>query len=242
MIRKALIIGGYDTKNVGVDADLKHYSSFLHSCYGGGWYESEVKILNSPSKFILNVAIAEVKQADFSFVVFTGHGGFNTKTQKLELDAGEDYFINYDKLCGLTTRQILITDCCRDHYQPKAKVCNESFQLNAFDSSAPNFNICRKKYTEAVLNGPRSQTSLYSCSDDEFSNGGPKKGGSYSFHLLNNATKWATHTSQQTLDVTEAHALAERSVTADPKNKAQNPDIHTPRTWNQFPFAVTYSY
>lgn len=79
MKRKMLIIanpGERDAENYceGVNQDVTRYHRFFTSIQGGAWKTDEIKTLIRPNPWEVDLALSELRQAEYSMVIFCGHG------------------------------------------------------------------------------------------------------------------------------------------------------------------------
>lgn len=86
MKRKMLIIanpGERDAENYceGVNQDVPRYHRFFTSIQGGAWKTDEIKTLIRPEPREVDLALSELKSADYSMVIFCGHG-YSRKTEQ----------------------------------------------------------------------------------------------------------------------------------------------------------------
>jgi hypothetical protein len=244
MNRKALIIGSPDgdgEKHLpGVEKDLVEYKSFLKSPLGGAWRENEIVILNDPGKAEVSSALTALKKADYSLVVFSGHGYVDgeTKSTIVELKNGS---LNSNTLRIGAPKHVLILDSCR--------VVIELAKLLAFDEAlvkkmAPSLDPeqCRLYYDKRIEECASALVVLFACSEGETA-ADTSRGGRYSYSLISTAKNWLTSSSTNTaseyaiLSIVGAHNKAYESVQQLSGNR-QTPDIEKPRCDKYFPFAV----
>ena len=112
MRRKALLIahpGAGEDFLPGVFEDLNRYQRFLRSPIGGWWGEDEVAVLEEPDAREVLSAIQWTKDADYSLVMFSGHGKKPGVFTIVSLGESE---LSAQRL--KTGRpQTVILDCCR---------------------------------------------------------------------------------------------------------------------------------
>jgi hypothetical protein len=222
MKRKALLIGNSNGLS-GVKLDISNFTAFLKSDVGGGWYNSEIVIKMNPIKRDLMNTISQLKNEknDFSFVLFSGHGGYQKGTI-LEINNNEET-INERDLEYIAPRQISIFDCCRN-------VVNISAYENLFEKSARMFDTSvsniRAKYDVRIMQAIEQQVSLYACSVNE-SALDTDDGGLY----INNLLKAASNVNSEYKRIEEAHEEARDKTKNEAKNKGrnQNPTATLPK-------------
>lgn len=203
MKRKALLIGdsGYDDDYLnGVEYDLENYKNFLKSLRGGAWYDKEISILSNKSKNVILNEIKAIKEAkyDLVFVVFAGHGCYDSNKQCRKLSIGiYDETIYEEELWNLAQRQVLILDSCSGCVQE-----NLSCEHNRNDFNQTDITKMRHKYEEICLQCPPQQIYLY-ASKIGTSAGDTENGGLYSTNLLEILEKYEIE--GQYLDIVNAH-------------------------------------
>jgi Caspase domain len=118
MNRKALLIGnpgtvGHEDYLPGVVRDLENYKAFLESPLGGAWRPDEIKTLKAPTKDETTNQISSLKGADYSFIVFSGHGRHSKSldTTIVKLRSGVE--LSSAALREGAAKHTLILDCCR---------------------------------------------------------------------------------------------------------------------------------
>lgn len=135
MKRKMLIIanpGELDAENYceGVNQDVTRYHRFFTSIQGGAWKPDEIKTLIRPEPREVDLALSELKSADYSMVIFCGHG-YSRKngTTMVELYKDCDYDSNNFKQGA--ARHTVILDCCRVVYEPVSESVSNHYELRA---------------------------------------------------------------------------------------------------------------
>ena len=245
MDRRALIIAnpgevGSEDYCEGVNEDTVSYGSFLLSPVGGTWYAQEIHILKRPTVRELGTEIDWIKRADYSLVVFTGHGrnGTNDSTM-LQLRTGVEIDANDLKIQG--RRQTLILDCCRE-VQPR-ELMKRLDEALAFDRARPTLypNLCRRYYDECLERCDKELVLLHACARGERAGDDSELGGVYSHCLRRAALDWANTfnrapSNYDTLSIVAAHGKAEELVKY--RNPNQHPKIQKPRTGPYFPFSI----
>ena len=89
--------GERDAENYceGVNQDVTRYQCFFTSIQGGAWKSDEIKTLICPEPWEVALALSELKSAEYSMVIFCGHG-YSRKngTTMVELYKDCDYDSN----------------------------------------------------------------------------------------------------------------------------------------------------
>ena len=165
MKRKALLIGSPGTTYLtGVEQDLKNMVAFLTSANGGSWNETTeiYKVPNLEPKYSdIKPHLDSLKNYDFAFVYFTGHGYSDSNDKaKINLNSTETPFVN--DLAQLCTRQITIVDACRGYSQYfNADGLGGGVQLFTFDNN--NKSEARQIFDTYLSNCSDGQVLLYAA-------------------------------------------------------------------------------
>jgi len=248
MSRRALIISNPGEKGGkhychGVNRDVDLYTEFLTSGIGGRWYSSEIMTLPRPSRSDVRVAMHDVKRADYSLVIFCGHGGMYSLRgpTMLELRAGEE--LDSDELREGTSKRTIILDCCREVARP-AVLAKRAIALDeAVAAIRINLGYCRASYDSTIEKCSSGLVVMFGCSPDERAGDDAIRGGYYSSSLIEAATSWATSLridtrgDSRTWSVVSAHDAAEGAA-GRLSGGTQHPTIQKPRSGDYFPFAV----
>ncbi|MDK6079243.1 caspase family protein [Massilia varians] len=236
MIRSALIIGSPDDQIQGVYDDMRNYRQFFESASGGCWYPSEITTLECPSSSQVKEHLAGMKRADYSIVIFAGHGYYSLarRCTMLELrknDEIEDYALKVG-----APKHTLVIDACRVVVQDKIlKAAMESF---AARSATPDLTASRLLFENAVRASAPGLATMYSCSLNETAGDIAGTGGRYSSSLLGASKEWAESSMRGgVLSVSDAHDRAVRPTVLHSGGR-QNPVGEFPRSIPRFPFGV----
>ena len=240
MKRKALIIGnaGYGENFLqGVAKDLENYKSFLKSPFGGAWREDEIVTLNDHGLVEVNRKLSDLKKADYSLAIFSGHGYVDreTKSTIVELKNG---VLNSNKLRFGAPKHVLILDTCREIVREKRLTLDEAMM----EGMAPSLDLqkCRYYYDKRIEECTSALVVLFACSEGETAMDTPR-GGRYSYTLISAARDWLksrpTDTKYVILSVVSAHNKVCKSVQQLTGHR-QTPEIEKPRCEKYFPFAV----
>ncbi|RDU98947.1 caspase family protein [Trinickia dinghuensis] len=232
--RKALIIGCPDKDIPGVLVDMENYRRFFQSSSGGAWYSNEIEVLKSPSTASLQSAVRRLQNADYSIVVFAGHGGYSNAKQTTLLQLSPGVSIEEHELKDGAPRHTVIIDACRVHLD---KPVMEEYRAKAmaFDS-ADNPARSRMLFDNHIRACAPGLAVMHSCSIGEGAQETTDSGGLYSSILIRVGENRRAGTGQ-VLTISEAHADATALVRRETRDR-QIPRGMFPRTLPRFPFAV----
>jgi regulator of extracellular matrix RemA (YlzA/DUF370 family) len=240
MERKALIIYCDNTTSgrlVGPSKDYNNYHSFLLSNLGGNWYSNEIISLHNPHiSEVSRVVNTSLNNADYTFIIFTGHGFINTDDSKqyVELADGD---IPIAKLKTNAKRQTMIIDACRGRYS-----LNDSILSKAITDSIERFSAktsTRALFDKYVLRSEEGLTILYAA-DENQSAADTNNGGAYLLSLLAIAKQWEKENKNSlVLDLKDVHNMASKYVLKNFET-IQRPVMNNEKRRVYFPFAVKY--
>ena len=146
MRRKALLIahpGIGEDPMLGVFNDVKRYERFLCSPIGGFLKDDEIAVLKQPDAKEVLSAVEWAKDADYSVVVFSGHGSRPRMVTMISL--GDDELAAPKLKTG--ERQTIILDCCRS----TPTVVVEELRRSLAKAKAPlNATRCRYYYDKRI--------------------------------------------------------------------------------------------
>ena len=241
MKRKALIITnpgepGEDYLH-GVDRDREAYREFLDSAIGGWWYSSEIEKLDRPQVAEVMIAVRGLKDADYSVVIFSGHGGYSRVQDETILVLRPGGTIPASELLVNGRKQTVILDCCRKVGKEDLR---EAMMFKAARAlPAVNGPRCRDYYERQIEECGVSTVMMFACAVGESAYDRPE-GGVYSYSLIRGTHEWAEYEQRErpvALSVALAHEVAAERV-ARRRGERQTPGIEKPRSGPYFPFCV----
>jgi hypothetical protein len=199
-------------------------------------------VLQSPSKDSVINEIRALKSAEYSIVIFSGHGYHDGASNSTIVELSSSVSLDSKELKIGAPKHTLILDCCRQVYTPKLMFEDLA---KAMDKRAVQLSSdeCRRYYDKHIADCANGIVTLYSCSVGESALDDASRGGVYLSSLLKVATQWLDQSSVDTsknwnkLTVVGAHDRAELLVKQESGNR-QNPNIQKPREEPYFPFAV----
>lgn len=249
MIRKAILIGnntGYKASTFlkGVTKDLENYRNYLVGGIGGGWVQREIDILHNKSKRDILSAIKSC-YADYSFVVFSGHGFVNSR-DGLTYICVEDGFISEDELNTYLDKQTLILDCCRE----ESTVSNFIGDTGEYFEKAERTAIAgvrqivnaRAKFDNALAVSNQGRFTGYACLTDQLSGDNPTSGGVFSSALLRAGLNFGSKNSDRYtwLAIKAAMEHASSLISSNPFSTQQPEYLMVPGNMSiTYPFALT---
>jgi Caspase domain len=193
MDRKALLIGCPGKQNYlpGVARDLANYDRFLRSPLGGAWYSSEIISLDDPPASTVRAAIQNLKSADYSFVLFSGHGYVTSNRRSTIVGLRDDKEMDSDELRTGAAKHTLLLDCCRQVAKPMLAEDALAKMDSMTAARSLSTSACRRYYDQAISECPSALIVAHSCDIDEVANDDPTRGGYYSYSLIDVAEDWA---------------------------------------------------
>lgn len=248
MKRKALIIGTpgdgvYNKKLPGVEVDLANYRRYLMSPLGGAWTDIEIVVMNSPTSQQIQEKLKTLREVDYAFVSFSGHGGYNTSTRSTHLELGPNDLFDSRLMKIGAPKQTVVLDCCRERYTPgifESLIVRASLESL---SKGLDSKKCRAAFDNHIERCLPASIILNACNIDESAGDEAKQGGLYSASIIEAAEDFAKEIGHVPpgkniiLDVPDAHDRAAHKVRTKSDSR-QNPTIDQPRVSTYFPFAV----
>lgn len=242
MTRKMLIISnpgeiGEENYCEGVNKDIKNYIQFFTSALGGGWYESEITYLERPYPSEVDAELQTMKTADYSVVIFCGHGCSYKGETIIELRKGFDY--RTSSFRASAGKRTVILDCCRVIAQEITTGLYELAHMNIQKRSMDK-QKARRYYDEQLIKCAKGLVVMQACDIDETAGDDEKQGGYYSCSLIACAKDWGNQQNgfaKDCMSVVACHNVA-RSRVQSLSGGNQNPQIEKPRSMPYYPFAV----
>ncbi|HXD93866.1 MAG TPA: caspase family protein [Bacteroidia bacterium] len=201
MKRKALIVYCDNTPSghlAGTVMDAHNINSYLKSIAGGEWRTDEIGFLRNPTSIKLRRAVNFfMKDSDYTFIVFSGHGFMNLN------DGGKQYLELYDANVPITRlvtnalKQTIIVDACRNYYSAHRERLTEEYSSFIGDIEHLERPSTRHIFDSAVRKAGKGISVLYSSSRKENALDTPS-GGAFLFSLLSYAQFWSTTNSHFT--------------------------------------------
>lgn len=248
MTRKALIIGYQGEEHPdkskgeldylsGVATDIRKYGEYLHELKGGAWEWSEIETLTAPTALRVRRAIGEMSDADYTVVVFSGHGDFDMRVNNEELAINKRECIHANDLLTGAERALYILDCCRVPEHEREHM-TDSLSKSLFSMEADDSHLraaYRAKFDVQLEASAKGDIFVYACSVGESSSDlNAKYGGRFSYHFLDAAS------GHDDLDVNEVFLKGKEALMNDGRPNKQTPCITQPRGMRpSFPFYLS---
>lgn len=243
MKRRALIIYCDNTasgKLPGAVQDARNLNAHLKSLAGGEWRNDEVGFLRNPTDMrVKKVVNSSMKNADYTFTVFTGHGfihkddGFK---QYLELN---NRSIPLKNLITNSKKQTIIVDSCRGYYSTHRESLLQEQSSFLGDVQHLEQPSTRLIFDNAVRKADKGVSVLYSASVNQTALDTPS-GGAFLFSLLQYAQNWSATRSHYTYLPYDTALTRSRTLMYNKFDTKQKPVMNIgPRNFH-FPIAVKF--
>lgn len=242
MKRRALIIYCDNTHSgsiPGTIVDELQYRNFLTSNLGGEWYDKEIISLRNPdSKTVRTVIKNFLSIADYSFIVFAGHGYINTSlavpTQFIEL---ADIDISILDLKTKAKQQTIIIDACRNRRAVSRLRLNTRSKRISENLIGDPYST-RKLFEKELRKCGTGISILYAAEPGQFAIDS-NVGGAFSYSLIRSCLLWEQKKGNFNVfnlreAITYTQLLIKKLFLTD-----QNPCMQANRSGSQyFPLAV----
>ena len=232
--RKAIILycPGVDNQKgalPGTREDERLFRDFLLSDKGGCWHEDEIKSRENPTRQEAEVLAGWLFDADYSLVVFSGHGYTDSHDNKVHIEMSDGDILE-EKLIR-TPKATLIIDSCRVYYsrfdENVAALNRKNAQVNATLTS-------RFHYDHLLQQADTGHIFLHAANVNEAASAN-QTGSYYITSLLANANNSTT----PVLTVEDAHYGAITYLNNQYPATTQNPTISgSIKRKHWFPFAI----
>lgn len=241
MIRRVFLIGApLDDKSGvfyrGVLADANNFNRYFQSAVGGAFMQSEITYLENPRWAILQRVIQQ--RADYSILVFTGHGYYSTNQNLpvVNLNSKERIPVSEIRKNIFANKKLIIVDSCQafqEDYESFEGIGDPGY-MN-FTSTLP-LNQARMIFNRELSSTPDGHQTLYSCSPGETSVL-TSTGSVFTNSLLTNIQDWSARRTDSTLmKAAQAFKISERHLQVRRLN--QTPVLKVSLTRPNFPLAA----
>lgn len=238
MERRALIIycDKVGTHLTGPPYDNRNFRSHLKRNIGGNWIESEIKSLRNPtSSLVKDYMDRFVNYADYSLVVFSGHGFINQADNFQYLECA-DRPICIKEIVSKAPRQTIIIDACSGFFNPEEdEIIKSITEFREFSGERST----RELFDSAVLIAEAGISVLASSGVGEASHD-TDFGGAYAVSVLKACENWKqTDTKHQVYTIKQAHEEGTRIMYHD-YITIQHPLLYPEKRQRYFPLAVKF--
>lgn len=198
MKRRVLVITnpgekGEDNYCGGVYVDGDNYKNYFKAPYGGYWSESEITILDKPSKTTVQTELNNLTDHDFSIIIFCGHGWYSSLSASNILTLNKTESLDSNDLRKNANKRIIILDSCRKVHKEyitdeilKSRMMSESL----LGLSKLNPLACKEHYIETINMCPKQLIVGYAANLNELAGDSQTKGGFYSSSLIKASVDW----------------------------------------------------
>jgi hypothetical protein len=238
MIRRALIIYCDNTRSgklSGPVRDNANFREFLTQNIGGDWSSEEIESLRNPTSVsVRNIINTFLSGADYTFIVFTGHGGINSFDEKQYIEL-MDSSVPLQQLKTTAKRQTIIIDACRGYYTEGLEDLRESKILTF--SIGGILKSTRAIFDDGILRSNEGLTILFAASENQTALD-TNKGAAYLLSLLNAAYGWEnTDKKYNILGLDVVHEMATDYMNNN-FDTIQEPSLNEEKRKRYYPFAV----
>ncbi len=244
MTKKVLIVIGslsltHKKHLPGSKVDGINWQNYFLSATGGGFYKYEIKILENPS-FIELFSEINSNVAEYSIVIFSGHGFFSVQLRQTVLQINDQETFPSSYLLNGSSRQLIVIDSCQNLDRKQSS--------NFIGDAAPYLDFpndlmpyqARTLLDENLRQGPPGTAMIFSSSVGHSSWSTPN-GSNFSNAILTSARNWASHFEPNCiLTISGAHDFSIKHLKKNAK-QIQRPEILRSNNRVNFPFAVRYS-
>jgi hypothetical protein len=206
---------------------------------GGAWTTNEIIRLYDPTVPEILAELIDVRDADYAFVSFSGHGnhyGQNPLNTRLLMCDGQTMRPrDLDPGNGKCT---ILIDACRQLVHVSVDWRDYVIENRRVASRVANREDYRLAFDNAVDNAPDQTVYMFSCAIGQNAADGGSRGGVFTRGLVSQAIEWDRNGGRVQLTQRSLQAFL-RARAAAQLTSDQEPQIH--RTINQgfyLPFAV----
>ena len=238
MKRRAIIIECPNSSTYqqlqGTGADVAAYTSFLKSCAGGAWDDSEIQTFTDPKKDELVIPVVAAGNADYTLVTFSGHGYVDGTSGETMLCLRGNDEIPTSFLDPKCDRVLMVCDSCRG--VERAKNIKSALAMSNLDGPQQRA-LAKAAFCKSVSAAEKGIIKMFSCGLNE-SAGETNQGGVFSQSLVHAGIEWASNHSEKNtpkaFDAFEAFKIAKSKVS----DQRQNPEYEGGRRRKHFTWAV----
>jgi hypothetical protein len=204
---------------------------------GGDWHNWEVKTLRNPTIEDVKVEVESIS-SDYSFIVFSGHGGIETTEGRMYVELGEEYLF-IGELKTKSRWQTLIFDTCRTFF-----VKTKSFSLKKAMKEAvqPSIIHARQRFEASLQRCEEGVIQIYSSLPGQASGDDPEAGGVFSSSFIRAGKIWGENEAEGD-SVMDLRSAFDKGVVIMNNTflTTQEPQLNVGRRRFVFPFAIRNS-
>jgi hypothetical protein len=177
----------------GVKRDSDNFYNYFRSPMGGAFHPNEIHVLENPDWSSLVVKML-LNRADYSIVVFSGHGYAGVPSYLTKLQISENKTVSVLDIAKVNpaSKQLFIVDACRNFFSEDADVFMRDPVLGLDFPSDLDAIAARTAFEKSVRKAKNGLQIIYSCSQNEFSKRS-ENGGYFSKSLLESVKDWAVN-------------------------------------------------
>jgi hypothetical protein len=155
--------------------------NFLNSLSGGAWYESEITILENPSKEELQYGLKG--SYDYIILQYSGHGfEYRDEGTYFDINAYEQISLNTIHKWIDAPKRFYFFDSCRQIQRRRIESMQKSMAMDSYDFDDAIIKQYRKKYEDIISNCEIGTSIIHSCSLHESASEDPRgRGGAFSY-------------------------------------------------------------
>lgn len=241
MNKRLIIIGCPDKDIPGVKLDIENLENYFRSPLGGAWRDSEMAVRETPTVAWVEGQLEIARNADYSVIVYSGHGEYDTIKRKWVATMAGDADFEIDRFKIGPEKSLIIVDCCRT-LRKLLKRAMDSVAL-AEHVEALNPAACRAHYEQCIRDAAPGFIALYAASPGQEAADSEVFGAAYLSALLQVAENWGAQNQRLAaiqramLSALDAHRGA-KPIAESSSGYRQTPTHECSKTAPAFPFAV----
>lgn len=218
MKRRCLIIAAPGDKKKGnylpgVPADLSNFCRFLKADHGGAWESGEISSFTNPTSRELQEQLFLQRQADYSIVFFSGHGGISTVNNETYVEYNNsDDMAPVSSFVNLCKKELVVIDTCRSWFTPAELGGDLSVKAESFREDSAYRLACRQFYDSCITIAEPGFIILYAASQGEAANDSAS-GGIFTQFLLSAGDSVQNGRGRRFVLANDAFWSAEQEVT-----------------------------
>lgn len=241
MNRKALIIEASEVPRQdvlrGAKIDADSWRVWLKSNAGGGWFDSEIKVFNTPTIKEIENYVRYLSLCDYGFVAFSGHGYQSRELNEVKLCL-RDGNLPARGLEMNASKCTIVIDACREVLSDAIMESTQESEVRSLYAKAAQLRNYRKEFEVLVDAAPAGVVWLFACDVSEAAGESSKTGGYFTQSLISAGKRASSDNvnGMRPLMINSAFQSAKQRTME--LNKRQTPQIEAGRRITHFPFAI----